>query len=236
MISALAALLVTAQSEAAPETALVHSGVPRIQALADEEGVKADLQFEWHTVKMTLLDGDKVKIDAVTLFKNHSDKPATATVSLPVWIKGWSGNWGTKPTALWADEKVEPANTNPVDPVMTRFDGQLVRQTGRVYEYETTFRPQAMRSFKTSFTLPVQITGLDGVERQIGYMVPGKTKMDSLQMSFTYTQLQVFRVISQTPNWGWQVGPRGAFFKREPLNEEKPNLAKFRWYDGGFAR
>jgi hypothetical protein len=235
MTSLLLSLAVGFQSKEAPETALAHTGSPWVVALSDEEDRKGELKTEWHTVTMTLLKGDRVKVDCVTLYRNQSNFPVTAEVSVPVWIKGWAGDYGKNLSVKWADEPVE-LNQEALEQVMTRFEGTMVRQTGRVHKAMVEFRPKAQRSLKTSMTLPVQVTGLDGVERQVGYLLGSQpNQLSTFQLSIKYGTEQVFRVISQSPKWGWQVGPKGAFVKQEPLKPGKAQFAKFRWYKGGFS-
>jgi hypothetical protein len=218
-----------AQVPEAPETSLVYSATPQISVVSAKGG---RLELAWHTVTMSL-DKEQAKVNCVSLFKNMSDQIVDAEVWIPVHVDGWSTNYGTGMKVLWADAAVSP--------VRTKDEGQDegdMRHTTRWYIYKVSFRPHAQRSLKTEMTLPIQVTGPDGMERQVGYQfAPSDTPFETLSMSIKYSPSLVYRTIATTPRkWDWQVGARGAFVKRENFTVNGPTLATFRYYRGGFDK
>jgi len=223
----LLALFSLSQVPEAPETSLVYAGMPQISTA---DGVRLDMA--WHTVTM-VLDKESAKVSCVTLFKNMSDKPVNAQVRIPVYVQGWSTNYGRNVSVRWADNLVSPSST-----ATEEEDSQTMRNAAYWRSYNVTFRPRAQRSLKTEMTLPIQVTGPDGMERQVAYEFgPTANELETMSMAVKYPASLVYRTIESSPrSWGWQVGATGAFMKRENVRLGQPTLAKFRFYRGGFEK
>ncbi len=245
--TALTAVLLT-QTREAPETALCYTGAPMIDS--------SSVVMDWHTVVMTL-GRDSVKVEATTRFRDTSTGKAEtkAVVRVPMQISGWSTNWGTNKSATWNGQAIAAsgmekgqmttnkpgiANLNKPfisgGPTPPRID-DLVPHNTQWTLYNVSFGEWSrQRTLKTTVTLPLQVVGLDGVERQIAYRTHATSNpLSTFSVAIKYNPQLVFNVIGQTPaSWNWQVGAEGAFVERKnmPMTDD---VVSFRWYRGGFA-
>lgn len=221
------------QKQEAPETALVHGGTP----IHEVQGA-GKVEMQWHTVSMELTN-DSVRLSSVSLFKNQGKEPVTALVKIPIYVKGWSTNFGRDLKTWWADESVSPVRTDQMRTMMARWRGSdEIKNSGVWYVYKVSFRPQASRSLETQITLPLSVTGADGMERQVGYLFDRTSNpLETINLAVKYPQELVFQTIETSPtSWKWEVGPRGAFVKRENATLRSPELALFRFYRGGYEK
>lgn len=247
LTTALTAVLI-GQTREAPETSLCYTGAPIISS--------TNVVMDWHTVIMTI-DKNTVKVEATTRFRDTTAGKAetNAIVKVPVQISGWSTNWGTNKSATWNGTPLQASGMEKGGMTMNKpgiafldqpyvhsgpnppREGDLVPHNTQWTTYNVTFGEWSrQRTLKTTMTLPLQVVGLDGVERQIAYRLHRTPDpLSTFSIAIKYNPQLVFNVIESRPkDWNWQVGDNGAFVERK--NTRMTNdVVSFRWYRGGFA-
>jgi hypothetical protein len=178
-----------------------------------------------------------VRVDTVMTVKTQ-DKPFTGRILVPRrrWGDGQSGNPGWK-VALTVDKSV--VELRPISErgtVNVRPSG--VSEYSSDLAFDQQFLPRRTYVIRTQVTLPVGKTGYEGKERATGYFLGGEVSADQLQISFAYSQNEIFGL----PNLALgdssgsvfeksavQVGNQGAFLR---LNKIKlpGDLVTFRYF------
>ena len=202
------------------------SGTPK---WVPDRAVTASVRTVFHNVDVALTPSSatyKVK----TLFKYTGTKPAKGRIIVPVIGDGgdieffkteiaatWGGRTVTR-RGLYADPNVESRWSN-------------------WWYFEVAFQPGEWKSFESTLTRPLPKGGMDHVERLVRFKVfdTGDT-LEQFQFSVKYPKGLVFHTVSTSPDSGWQVGERGAFWKRDDWRPADDLLIEFRFYPGTFER
>jgi hypothetical protein len=98
-------------------------------------------------------------------------------------------------------------------------------------------KKQATMSLKLRYKLPMGVSGVDREERLIGYRVSNigqAAPLSQFRMAVKYSPAIVFVPIGALPEWGWEVGPDGAYLKLDGKPSDRDAVLVFRYYPGGF--
>jgi hypothetical protein len=154
------------------------------------------------------------------------DKPFPGRILVPRrrWGDAQSGNPG------WNVRFSVDGKSLPLRPISDR--GSSSTRTTGVTEYasdlafDQRFMPHRTYVIKTEVTLPTGKTGYEGKERMIGYFLGGEVKADQLQISFAYSQNEVFGLPTLAmgeaagadyDKTAVQIGNQGAFLRLNNL-------------------
>ncbi|MCO5296084.1 MAG: hypothetical protein M9921_04440 [Fimbriimonadaceae bacterium] len=226
---ALAGTLASPQAKGVPEPhSIVYSGIPGM--IGD-----AEVRMDSHSVTMTIGNGS-VTVDTLTLLKNTRAADSAVKVKFPWTSRCTNDDFLVPPSTLAAtwDKtalKLEPDWRD----VATANLGPRFRQ--KVYLADVTIKANATHALRVHYTMPLGRGGLDNLLRVAAY---GTTYAEywhgpigRFQISLKYSPQTVFQVYSAMPNWGWQIGPNGAFLRKDGLAQGGEVLL-FSFYPGGF--
>lgn len=234
MVSLLAATLVVGQT-LSESASVLYTGIPALAAPAEARLISHSATGE--------LGKDGYTQDTVTLVKNLTNKPLKVTVVIPV--HGQNTTWpmlkdhrlsaNLDGTPVTLSKKVETVQPDPGQ----RANGVVYGGYKANYQSEVTFAPKQTRALRVQYSCPLGRAGLDGLQRLTAYDTSGaKTWMgpvDQFNYSLKYDPKLVFQVFAALPKaWSWQIGPRGAFVKRNSFAPEERPLVIFTYYPGGF--
>ena len=215
--------------------AIVFSGIPGIVGSAS-----ADVRMTSHGVSFDLTKA-VATVSSVSLFHNDAAQPATVLLKLPVDAqnpvlgRGWDIDFSA--TLDGVKLKVGPWKE---EQRLTEAAGSPWTKILRYKAAQVTFKPKATHVLRLSYQVPMGKAGLDGMNRLIAYETAGanswKGPMDRLNFIVHFGKGVVFHVISAEPNWGWQIGDKGAFFKQESFRPSGDTLARFIFYPGGYDK
>ncbi len=165
-----------------------------------------------------------------TLFKYTGTKPAKGRIIVPVIGDGGDlGFFKTEVVAAWGGRPVARRGLYADPNVESRWSNW--------WDFEVGFQPGEWKAFESTLTRPLPKGGTDQVERFVRFKVfdTGDT-LEQFQMSVKYPKGLVFHTVSTSPQNGWQVGDRGAFWKRDNWRPSGDELLEFRFYPGTFER
>lgn len=219
--------------------AIVYSGLPALQ------GSAASLKLISHSVTGTLTK-ELVTFNTLLLFKNQSNKPYTVTLKLPVNAQNpilgrgydidFAATWDKAPIKV-SPYKEEQALTD--DAVKLR-NGAVWTKIIRYKSLAVPVKASATHALRISFTVPIGKSGLDGLQRIVAYDLAGASTfaapIEQIPFSLKYNTDIVFQKIAAEPNYGWQVGPNGAYFQVKNFTPSEDALARFMYYPGGFDK
>jgi hypothetical protein len=240
----LLATLAAFQAQALPDNAaVVYSGIPGIvpggssaQApVSPVRMVSSDVTFELTNATAT--------VTSVTLFHNESAKPVSVNLKLPVVAlnpvlgRGWDIDF--KATLNGTPLKVGPLQSG----MLVNFNSERHEAPAKVERYKVApvvFGVKNTYGLKITYQVPMGKGGLDGMLRLIAYETAGASAwngpLDRLNFTIHFGPSVVFHVSSAAPDWGWQIGDKGAFFKQDSFQPQGDTLVRFVFYPGGFDK
>jgi len=200
------------------------SGVPSLaHATLKTHGVTIDMSAE-----------KVATVSSVSVFKNESDQPLTATLWIPRRRIGdeKSGNPTFGIQAVWDNLPIKPT------PATAGLQGTALNAKSYSYKsdlvYTVTFKPQQTCSLKLAYTLPFGRCGYDQKQKIAGYLFDSVNPIGLLSISYRYGGPTVFRLPESHPlDWGWQVGTKGVFARKENFTPGG-ELTYIDFYPGGF--
>ena len=223
--------------------ALVYSGIPGIvpggssaePPTSQVRMVSSDVDFELTKATAT--------VTSVTLFHNDSAKPVSVNLRLPVVAlnpvlgRGW--DIAFKATLNGVPLKIGPLQSGTgINLDSTQQDAQA--KVERFKSATAVFGVKNTYALRVTYQVPMGKAGLDGMLRLIAYETAGATNwagpMDRLNFTVHYGPGVVFHVSSAEPDWGWQIGHKGAFFKQDSFRPQGDTLVRFVFYPGGFDK
>jgi hypothetical protein len=230
----LAALLMASVTVAPQLPSFDFTGLPQILWSGDYAIETANARL---TLGKDAAGKPAVTVSTLVTLKTQ-DKPFPGRILVPRrrWGDTQSGNPGWN-VRFWLDGK-----SVALRPISER--GSSSTLTSGVTEYisdlafDQRFLPRRTYVIKTEVTLPIGKTGYEGKERATGYFLGGEVSADQLQISFAYSQNEIFGL----PNLALgdssgsvfeksavQVGNQGAFLR---LNKIKlpGDLVTFRYF------
>ena len=247
----LATLIATQVQGPLPQTAaLVYSGIPGIvrkiefgwgsRPPSDSAAPKLPVRMTSHSVVFELTKG-AATVSSVSLFHNDGPNPVSLVLKLPVDAqnpvlgRGWDIDFTA--TLDSAPLKIGPWKE---EMTLTEIAGAPTTRMLRYKSAAVTFKVKGTHVLRISYQVPMGKAGLDGMNRLIAYETNGASawsgSMDRLNFTVHYGPGVVFHVIEAEPNWGWQIGDKGAFFKQDSFHPEGDTLARFIFYPGGYDK
>jgi len=232
-------LAVQVQGPLPKNAAIVYSGLPALQSPAPS------LKFVSCSVTGTL-SKDSVAFSTLLLFKNLSDKPYPVTLKLPVNAQNPIIGQGYDIDFAVSWDKV-PVKASPYKQEQALTDENVKLRNGAIWtkyiRYKTltlAVKPSATHALRLSFDVPIGKSGLDGLQRIVAYDLAGASTysqpIEHIPFSLKYTPEIMFQKIAALPNYGWQIGPNGAFFQVRNYVPGADALARFMFYPGGYDK
>ncbi len=211
---------------------LIYPVMPKVTPVANANGSKVDLAQSIQSATATLTTKEAF-FETLSLYKNSTN--VEGKVELIVAFESWRSGFGSaiKVEALWGDQPVTPVGAVKVL--------QSYPEKGQIGSYAMRYvlpvKKQATHSLKLKFQLPVGVSGVDREERLIGYRVSNigqAAPLSQFRMAVKYSPAVVFVPIGALPEWGWEVGPDGAYLKLDGKPSDRDSVLVFRYYPGGF--
>ena len=202
---------------------------PVMPKLTTSAGVVLSQSIQGVTATLTK---DEVSYDVLALYKNTTNMAGTATLELK--FESWRSGFGQaiKVEALWSDQLVAQTKATAVQSLPEK--GQLGVYT---ISYTLPVKKQATHSLKLKFKLPIGVSGVDREERMVAYRVTNIGQAQALsqfRMAVKFDPSLVFAPIESKPDWGWQVGPEGAYLKLDGRPSDSDAVLTFRYYPPSF--
>ncbi|MCH7904283.1 MAG: hypothetical protein IH944_06905 [Armatimonadetes bacterium] len=232
MIAAFALVLAQTPKNVPADAELVYPLMPRLTAVANEDGEKVRTHMTLHSMTVKL-GKDFSSFESLSLFKNTAK--VEGEVDLVVAFEAYRSGFGQNipVIALWSDDEVLPVD------LKTRY---ALPEKGQIGLYEFTYRVTVKRlathSLRLKFSLPVGKSGIDREERLIGYRVMDidqRQALEQFRMSVKYDGEIVFVPIEAKPDWGWEVGANGAYLKLDRKKSDRDAILTYRYYPAGFG-
>lgn len=166
---------------------------------------------------------------AKTLYKNTGAVPVQARVIVPIY--GRDGDvdfYRTDVKATWGGASVAGSRGD----VAIESEPMWVSE----YSFNVTLKPGEWKAFESKMTRPLNKSGEGWAERFVTYLMqPTDDELEQFQLSIKYPKNLVFQTAAVSPNIGWQVGERGAFFSKKNWRAGKTSF-RFQFYPGTFER
>lgn len=206
------------------DTTLDYTGLPQLAA-----PVPYEIQTQNTTIEV---EGGTVTVDSTTVVRNRGDA-ATGTILVPRRRAGDTASgqptftveatWDKKPLTL--APVADRGTSERVDVRVTRYASDLAASV--------PLGKQATHALRLHATIALGRTGRSPQKRVAGYLLEGGVPFGTLNLSFKYGPPTVFNLPDVAPDYGWQVGTRGAFVRRTNF---APNgdIASIAFYPGGF--
>lgn len=231
LLATLAALgtLASPQAKGAPDPfSIVYTGIPG--TLRD-----TPLRMDSHSVTVTIGQGT-VTLESLSLLKNTGAHAAGITLKLPWTSRSSNNDFLVPPSTLSATWDKAPIKLESDWKNLATVEmGPQYRN--KVYLAGVAIKPNATHALRVQCTLPLGRGGLDNLLRiasyGLAYARDWQGPVGRFQIALKYTNQTVFQVFSAMPDWGWQIGPNGAFLRRDGLTQAGDVLL-FSFYPGGF--
>jgi hypothetical protein len=234
----LAVLALQAQANAAlpPHSIVSYTGMPSFIEAPDSRGVR----MVSHSVT-SRLEGDRIVTETLTLFRNGASQPATLTLNLPVHshITGEGYLFDRVSLSATLDERPLALEQRVG---RSRASDRTDRRTGRPewssaerwHSARVEFPATGTRAIRTRFVAPPGRAGIDGALRLHAYDLEGarawQSPLERLNFSIQDPDRVIFSVQRARPDFGWQIGVRGAFFRRDQWSPGEGTLVTFTYY------
>lgn len=219
------AALAQAPTNIPRDAEIVYPLMPKVTGL---EGIALSQSIMSVT---TTLAPKEASYELLGLYKNTTDKEGFAVVVIP--FESWRSGFGARidVEVLWSDVKANAVETLAVQPLPEK--GQMGKYT---VMYRLPVKKNATHSLKVKFKLPIGVSGVDREERLVAFRVAnqGPAPLEQFRMSVKFTPEIVFSPIEAKPDWGWQVGPDGAYLKLDGRPSDKDSVLTFRYYPPAF--
>lgn len=233
-MSVLASLLIVAAApwqapEAPTPLSVAYSGVPGVVG-------QPAVRMQIHNATQTI-EGTQVVTESLSLLKNTSDVELKLQIALPWNSFCTNEDFLVPPSTLKATwDKADVALASDWKGLADKPSGPRFR--AKNYLLTATVKPNATHALRVRYETPLGRGGLDNLLRVVPYGVENGLRwsgpIEQFQLAVKHAPKAVFQVFSATPNWGWQIGPSGAFLKREAFEPRSP-LLLFSFYPGGFG-
>lgn len=231
------ALALAPAADIPAKTEIVYPNAPVLIADALADGTKPTVWLQQTSATLGLTR-NAVTVKTLGLYKNESDKPVNATLTLNFSTRNRTYTFGQKPVVVWSDKPLQAVDAMASSSAALDQYGDTTSSGYMTFKYRVALKAKGTHSLKTEVTLPVGVTGIDREERILAYGLGGLPQSQPLKAFHFAIQHQrgaVFQVIETDPVWGWQVGPQGAFFKKADYKLGEGTLLTFRYYPGGFG-
>ncbi len=160
------------------------------------------------------VERDAVTVESTTLYQNATNSVLKTEVGIPQLSYGKTGTRGLIPvTGQWDNKALKLTSANPwLDLESLKRGPSVVRFS----HAEVSFVPNGKASLKLRYKVPVGRVGYESKERAVGYLLHETKPIETLNLSYKYTQRVVFNLpeMMSPPNWGWQIGLQGAYIRR----------------------
>ena len=210
---------------------VIYPVMPRITPITGANGTKVALVQSINSANVALGKTEN-SYESLSLYKNAAN--VDGQVELALVFESWRFGFGPgiKLDAKWADAPVLPSTTVVVPSVPEK--GQMGTYT---LKFNLPVKKQATYSLKLKFVLPVGKSGVDREERLVGYRVSNTGQVapiNQFRFAVQFSPETVFAPIEAKPNWGWQVGPDGAYLKLDGRRSDQDAVIVFRYYPPTF--
>jgi hypothetical protein len=233
MVATLAfALAVQVPANVPRDAEVIYPVMPRMTPIANANGSRVSLVQSIHSATATLAK-DVTSFESLSLYKNSTN--IDGAVELTVAFESWRSGFGQaiKVEALWSDQPVSPVGAVKVV--------QSLPEKGQLGTYAITYKlpvkRQATHSLRLKFMLAEGVSGVDREERLVAYRVSHigqAAPLSQFRMAVKFSPATVFAPIGALPDWGWEVGPDGAYLKLDGKPSDRDAVLVFRYYPGGF--
>jgi hypothetical protein len=235
MITALTAILA---AQTIPSSASV------IYPCFPESRVDTPVQMVTHGATYKI-DNAKVGFESLTTLRNSSDKETTLEVVLPVRGKQvlWPQSEGVRMSALINKKPVslkvgQIVRTEPTPE--HKANGVWAASYERLYSVSLVFKPKETKSLSVSFASPIGRAGLDGIQRMVVYDTAGGDNWNGpvgqFNFAIQYERNTVLQVYAALPEGRWQIGEKGAFWKRNDFEPAQKAHLIFTYYPYSFEK
>ncbi|MCX7800799.1 MAG: hypothetical protein N2109_10710 [Fimbriimonadales bacterium] len=222
------------------DAAVVYTGVPGCRE------ARGAVRMQGLSVSATL-GPDAGAFETLAWFKNDAPRDIPATILLPVVAQNplvgrgydirFEATWDRNPVA------VVPASAPKTfeDPeLLVGVRNKLpYARSERIHGIKVTFKASSTHALRLRWEAPIGRGGLDGMLRFAVYdtsLAADWGPVGQFNFALRYTPEVVFQTYEAKPDWGWQIGPRGAFFKRTGFQPGSDALVRFVYYPGGFEK
>ena len=226
MVATLAfALAIQAPVNVPRDAEVIYPVMPKVTPAV---GSKVALSQSIHSATATLAK-DETSYESLSLYKNTTN--FDGAVELSVAFESWRSGFGQaiKVEALWGGLPVQSSGAVRVVQSLPE-KGQLGRYT---ITYKLLVKKQATMSLKLRYKLPMGVSGIDREERLVGYRVSNigqAAPLSQFRMTVKFSPAIVFAPIGALPEWGWEVGPDGAYLKLDGMSSDLDAVLVFRYY------
>lgn len=226
MLTSALLLMATVGMDVPENPSFDYSGVPSLPGI----------EMKTHGVQIDMSTAKIATVSSTTVFKNESDAPVTATLSVPRRRIGdsQSGNPTFSIGAAWDNQPLKLAPASAGEP------SQKVGNDNKSYGYRSdliakvTFKPRQTCSLKISYSLPFGRCGYEQKQRIAAYVFDSANPIGLMSISYRYGGPTVFRLPTAFPtDWGWQIGTKGVFTRKENFTGGG-ELTYISFYPGGF--
>jgi hypothetical protein len=235
-------LLLALALQAAPsfpqDTTIAYTGIPGVL------GENRHIRMVSHSVT-SRIEGDHIVTETLSLFRNTGSTPVTLQVTLPryTYVAGEHAlPTSTRPAAFSVTLDNQPLASDLEAGERVLLSDRVDRRTGvpewrsvrrhRVARIE--FGATGTRALRVQNSLPVGRGGVGRSMRLFAYDLENASQwvgpMERLNLSLQDPQQTIFSVHERRPDLGWQVGPSGAFFRRDNWTPGRDTLVRFSYY------
>jgi hypothetical protein len=235
MIAALTAL---ALAQTIPNSAsVIYPAMPECR-------VDTPIQMVTHGATYKI-DNAKVSFQSLTTFRNDSDKEVKIELILPVRGRQvtWPQSEGMRMSVLVnkAAATVRTGNISRTDPTPDlKANGIWAATYERLTTTTLTFKPRETKSVTVNFSSPIGRAGLDGIQRMVVYDTAGGDNWNGpvgqFNFAIQYDTNTVLQVYATLPEGRWQVGEKGAFWKRNNFEPAQKAHLIFTYYPYSFEK
>lgn len=184
-----------------------------------------------------------VRCETLSVFKNTSGKAVTLSLRLPVRGKqvNWAQSEGLRFTATLNKRDLAAKAGNIVRTAPSaaqKANGVWAGSFEKAWTTSISFKAGETKSVGTVFEAPIGRAGLDGVQRMVAYDTAGADNwagpISQFNFAIHYKPALVLQVYAALPEGNWQIGERGAFWKKYDFEPAQKPLLIFTFYPGGF--
>lgn len=186
------------------------------------------LRTVFHKAEITLTQ-TSATYKAKTLFKNTGTTAVSGQILVPIIGRDGDDAWfSTDVRGTWGDKALASHG------LVANPDSDVAG--ARWYGFKVSLKPGEWKAFESTLTRPLNKSGEGWAERFVTYLMrPCDDKLEQFQLSIKYPKNLVFQTATVSPNLGWQVGDKGAFYSKKDWLPGKTAF-RFQFYPGTFER
>lgn len=191
------------------------------------------------------IDNVQVNFESLTTFRNSSDKETTLELVIPVRGKQvlWpqsekmrlSAMLNKKPISLTTGQ-ISRSNPTPEQ----KANGVWAGAYELLHTTKLTFKPKETKSLSIKFSSPIGRAGLDGIQRMVVYDTAGGDNWNGpvgqFNFAIQYERNTVLQVYAALPEGRWQIGEKGAFWKRNDFEPAQKAHLIYTYYPYSFEK